>query len=393
MRVLVALSALVWTVSASDNGVSITFANRQAFAVDLLWADGISDPVKMSSIDADEEIIINSYPGHQFIFAHPGSTEALFKHTIDAERTVYELPAEMNIPPPPKPPKPRSLLPTYTLEELAALRETEQTTNDEMVENFANIVPVKFRNLAGREIEIWYDSGSGSGVKHGVMAPGDDSTTNSYLRSDAESGFAGVISRAGAFKRPLASPPRSHVFCFVEVSEARGCERALAKVTVSKETYTYTFDDGTGSELVYKQYADEKEFVERYRKSTQRPWITLWPREVRASWSAGRTARARATQRLNRSECDFRARAAPRPLRSAASHPCSSLGWLSTSVMFTKSRRRRHAPNACPKGRLSFGARTRSENASWPRRQAPIVWTLRRCASHSARCRYRRAST
>ena len=48
--------------AAADNQLPITFANRQPFPVDLLWADGVNDPVLMSSIDAGEEISMNSSP-------------------------------------------------------------------------------------------------------------------------------------------------------------------------------------------------------------------------------------------------------------------------------------------------------------------------------------------
>ena len=165
--------------AAAETQLPITFANRQPFPVDLLWADGVNDPVLMSSIDPGEEISMNSYAGHQFLFAHPGSTEPLMKHTIDAEQSVYELPAEAKIPAPPVPPKPRSLLPEYTLEELAELRETERAQTEQLVETFAKVVPAKFRNLSGRKIDLWRDSGS-TGVKQGVVAPGADLTTSSY---------------------------------------------------------------------------------------------------------------------------------------------------------------------------------------------------------------------
>ena len=166
-------------VAAADNQLPITFANRQPFPVDLLWADGVHDPVLMSSIDAGEEISMNSYAGHQFLFAHPGSTEPLLKHIVDAEQSVYELPADANIPAPPVPPKPRSLLPQYTLEELAEMRETESAQTDQLMISLMKVIPAKFRNLSGRKIDLWHDSGS-TGVKQGILAPGADLTTNSY---------------------------------------------------------------------------------------------------------------------------------------------------------------------------------------------------------------------
>ena len=67
-----------------------------------------------------------------------------------------------------------------------------------------------------------YDDGRG-GSKSAIIAPGSDSTTNSYP---------------------------GHVFCFSERGVSTGgCEpqHSLAKVQVGPHNYTYSFDDGTAS--------------------------------------------------------------------------------------------------------------------------------------------------
>ena len=63
--------------AAAETQLPITFANRQPFPVDLLWADGVNDPVLMSSIDPGEEISMNSYAGHQFLARQPVETAVL----------------------------------------------------------------------------------------------------------------------------------------------------------------------------------------------------------------------------------------------------------------------------------------------------------------------------
>jgi len=67
-----------------------------------------------------------------------------------------------------------------------------------------------------------YDDGRG-GSKSAIIAPGSDSTTNSYP---------------------------GHVFCFSERDVASGgCDQrhSLATVTVGPHNYTYLFEDGTAS--------------------------------------------------------------------------------------------------------------------------------------------------
>ena len=199
------------------------------------------------------------------------------KHIVDAEQSVYELPAEAKIPAPPVPPKPRSLLPQYTLEELAELRETERAQTEQLVETFAKVVPAKFRNLSGRKIDLWHDSGS-TGVKQGILAPGADLTTNSYPgcgREFSSETRARAVTRvasscAGAFS---ASSRRT----ILEAASGHSRKATMNEMA----TYLHVFDDGSGSELEYTRHAEEKTFSEAYRNRTQRHWVAFWPREVR----------------------------------------------------------------------------------------------------------------
>lgn len=71
-----------------------------------------------------------------------------------------------------------------------------------------------------RCVRVRYDDGK-AGVQQGTMAPGADSTTNSYP---------------------------GHTFCFAELDAARGCEEALHKVVVNENDYTYLFEDGTANQ-------------------------------------------------------------------------------------------------------------------------------------------------
>lgn len=79
-----------------------------------------------------------------------------------------------------------------------------------------------FTSLRSTTHHCRYDDGRG-GSKSAIIAPGSDSTTNSYP---------------------------GHVFCFSEKGVSTGgCEpqHSLAKVQVGPHNYTYLFDDGTAS--------------------------------------------------------------------------------------------------------------------------------------------------
>ena len=108
-------------------------------------------------------------------------------------------------------------------------------------------------------MSLWYDNGSG-GQRQGVLAPGADSTTNSYP---------------------------GHKFCFADVGLlAGGCEAgaALGRTTVcdgpagAPQEYTYLFEDGTANAAHAAAWAAESSFDEAYLARTGRRWVAYWPK-------------------------------------------------------------------------------------------------------------------
>ena len=125
-------------------------------------------------------------------------------------------------------------------DDLALIARRTKAQQNGMVRNFATALPVKFRNLAGRTMELWYNSqaNGGAGERQGIMRAGADSTTNSYP---------------------------GHVFCIVEHKDAAGCNHALERFSMTPETYTYVYNDGSGSRDAVAKYEAERAFGEEYR--------------------------------------------------------------------------------------------------------------------------------
>jgi len=182
----------------------------------------------MGSISPGESSGLNSFPGHIFHFRAVKGSPPTDMITIEAGRSKYTVGEGV----------------------LATDEDVEEPEEDGS--GFRSAFPVKFRNLCGHEVRLWYDPGHEQEAQmQDKIAPGGDATTNSYP---------------------------GHAFCFT-LESATGCDQAICRVKMDPDTYTYTCDDGTGSEAEALRWRNEDAFNLDYRNQTGRHWISFWPRK------------------------------------------------------------------------------------------------------------------
>ena len=120
------------------------------------------------------------------------------------------------------------------------------------VAQFRRTIAVRFRNLSGRPVGLWWKSDQGNCVLHSrSISPGAESATNSYV---------------------------THRFVVAESNAPDGCKAPLLEITIASGRHMYTYEDGTGSAALLEQWREEEAFSEEYRERTGRAWLAHYPR-------------------------------------------------------------------------------------------------------------------
>ena len=103
---------------------------------------------------------------------------------------------------------------------------------------------VRFRNLSGNRIEIWYDNGTPAGSFQGELGPGMDSTTNAYV---------------------------GHVFYFTEKGNRKN---ELARHTITEDKVFYLVHDhrNPASQQILDKTAQELKYMGDYYERTGIRW-------------------------------------------------------------------------------------------------------------------------
>ena len=188
---------------AEGEPISVKLTNRGDVKVKVFWISHSGEAVPNGIVAPGGGLALNSFVGHRFRLDTRGKSEDI---VIRGNRRNYEVgDTDANNEP----------------EDEEQIRRDEEEATVGSVNSFATALPVKFRNLCGRELSLWYDDGSGPGQLQAYIGPnGVDSTTNSYP---------------------------THKFCFAEKGDERGCRASVCKAQVVHEVYTYICDDGSGS--------------------------------------------------------------------------------------------------------------------------------------------------
>jgi len=220
--------------AAEGEPIGVKLVNNGNAKVKVFWISHTGESVPSGHVAPGGGVLsLNSFVGHRFRLETRGETEDLI---IRGNRRKYDVGgnADANADP----------------EEQDVRGEEEETVAS--VNSFATALPVKFRNICGRELSLWYDDGSGPGQLQAHIGPnGEDSTTNSYP---------------------------SHKFCFAEKGDERGCQGSVCKAQVNHDVYTYVCDDGTGSDAAKEAWRKENAFNDQYRASHGgKHWIARYP--------------------------------------------------------------------------------------------------------------------
>ena len=241
--------------AAESDNIAARFTNERDENVELHWLSPTGETALMGIIAAHSTFQVNTFDGHQFYFADEDQEE-LMRVKVSRASIAFVLPAAPSLPAHVKDAS------DYTPQDLSRMREKYLRQQKNQMGSFGTAFPVKFRNLAGRTMELFYRRDD-VGERQAIVAPGEDSTTNSYP---------------------------THVFCWVERGDAAGCSNAKGLATMEEDVYTYVFDDGTGSAAHRSSYAAERRFNEEYRNRTGRFWVSFYPREPPAlfMWRAER---------------------------------------------------------------------------------------------------------
>ena len=136
--------------------------------------------VGMGSVAVGSTMAMNSFSDHKFLVYPAGGWTVLKELTIFADRADYWLEFELEDA---DDGSASSVSHSAALsspgERTGELELREKRQNDGLLRSFGTSVAVKFRNLSGRQVQLWYDDGR-SGVRSSVIRPGRDATTNSY---------------------------------------------------------------------------------------------------------------------------------------------------------------------------------------------------------------------
>ena len=237
--------------------MTVTFHNKGNLGLVVYWKnpDSNGENVLMGSLDGGSTMPMNSFTGHTFLLRPAGSILNREEVTVRAGQKDYWFDPDSY--------EMRSNLGAATqLQSTESLELQEKQQNDNLLLTFGTSVAVKFRNLSGKRVQLWYDDGS-TGVRSSVIKPGGDATTNSYP---------------------------GHVFCFTEMwlQELPGggdCgitsgmpPGVLGKATVNENDYTYLFDDGSASNAEKQRWQEELAFDKEYLKQNGRHWVSFYPR-------------------------------------------------------------------------------------------------------------------
>jgi hypothetical protein len=245
---------------------AVTLHNEGQIDLDVYWKNPSSEGenAMMGSVAVGSTMAMNSFSDHKFLVYPAGGWTVLKELTIFADRADYWLEFELEDA---DDGSASSVSHSAALsspgERTGELELREKRQNDGLLRSFGTSVAVKFRNLSGRQVQLWYDDGR-SGVRSSVIRPGRDATTNSYP---------------------------GHVFCFTEMwltelPGGGGCgissglpDGVLGKATINTDDYTYLFDDGTASDEEKGRWQVELDFDRGYMNRTGRHWVSFYPRD------------------------------------------------------------------------------------------------------------------